>query len=261
MTKDACRICRLSCEHQSRQGDLLTRCYDVVSLNRNKGFERGIVPRVEYTVPYRVIFKASGHSGWKAGYREMGCRVVTGLKCHALNWRILPLLCLVLLSGCASVAPTEPSGSIGQVESNALGNRDSQRLLELVASFEQQTESDLAPRSRQTDLSQIAPDSDGIKTLVEPIDFQAVPEVSRQDTELEIESSYPSLWHRMVEGYALNIPAGQAGRLYKRHLSWFEKNPRHLQRVFSRAQLYLYDIVQVIEDHQLPMEIAEPDAL
>ncbi len=66
------------------------------------------------------------------------------------------------------------------------------------------------------------------------------------------------LWDRLVRGFAIPTldPNTPAGRHQAQHLAWYRQRPEHLRRVFTRARLYLHDIVQATEAAGLPLEVA-----
>lgn len=66
------------------------------------------------------------------------------------------------------------------------------------------------------------------------------------------------LWDRLVRGFAIPTldPTTPAGRHQAQHVAWYRQRPEHLRRVFTRARLYLHDIVQATEAAGLPLEVA-----
>jgi membrane-bound lytic murein transglycosylase D len=64
------------------------------------------------------------------------------------------------------------------------------------------------------------------------------------------------LWGRIRSGFAISQLGGNAARLQSIHEKWYRERPEHLERVFTRAQLYLFDIVEATEQSGLPLEIA-----
>ncbi|HWG71357.1 MAG TPA: LysM peptidoglycan-binding domain-containing protein [Steroidobacteraceae bacterium] len=64
---------------------------------------------------------------------------------------------------------------------------------------------------------------------------------------------YDDLFDRMRAGFALNEVQEPA---IDQQLSWFEHNPDYLERVFQRAQRYLYHVVTEVEARGMPMEFA-----
>lgn len=65
-----------------------------------------------------------------------------------------------------------------------------------------------------------------------------------------------NLWQRIRVGLQVPLPGGEAAQRVARHERWYLENPAHLQRTFSRARLYLFDIVEAVEKEGLPMEVA-----
>jgi membrane-bound lytic murein transglycosylase D len=64
---------------------------------------------------------------------------------------------------------------------------------------------------------------------------------------------YPDLFDRMRGGFKLR---NQNRRAIDQQLSYYANNPAYLERVFGRAELYLYHIVQEVEARGMPLEIA-----
>lgn len=69
-------------------------------------------------------------------------------------------------------------------------------------------------------------------------------------------NSPPDLWRRLRVGFAMQALGGQSERLQQQHERWYRDRPEHMQRVFTRARLYMYDIVQAVEESGLPLEVA-----
>ena len=66
-------------------------------------------------------------------------------------------------------------------------------------------------------------------------------------------SQYTDLFDRMRAGFAM--PDFEE-RAIGTQLDWYSSNPAYLERVFSRAELYLYHITQEVETRGMPSEIA-----
>ena len=64
------------------------------------------------------------------------------------------------------------------------------------------------------------------------------------------------LWERIRTGYALAPLAGSALQNMDQQLRWYQANPGHAQRVFTRGKLYLFDIVEQLDAAGVPLEIA-----
>ena len=64
---------------------------------------------------------------------------------------------------------------------------------------------------------------------------------------------YTDLFDRMRAGFALD---DFEERAIDTQLNWYAGNPAYLERVFSRAELYLYHITQEVEARGMPAEIA-----
>jgi membrane-bound lytic murein transglycosylase D len=64
---------------------------------------------------------------------------------------------------------------------------------------------------------------------------------------------YDDLFDRMRAGFVLNEVQEPA---IDQQLAWFEHNPDYLERVFQRAQRYLYHVVTEVEARGMPLEFA-----
>ena len=64
---------------------------------------------------------------------------------------------------------------------------------------------------------------------------------------------YDDLFDRMRAGFALDEVQEPAIDI---QLNWFEHNPEYLERVFQRAQRYLYHVVTEVEARGMPLEFA-----
>jgi membrane-bound lytic murein transglycosylase D len=64
---------------------------------------------------------------------------------------------------------------------------------------------------------------------------------------------YDDLFDRMRAGFAFDEVQEPA---IDTQLSWFERNPEYLERVFQRAQRYMYHIVTEAESRGMPLEFA-----
>jgi membrane-bound lytic murein transglycosylase D len=64
---------------------------------------------------------------------------------------------------------------------------------------------------------------------------------------------YDDLFDRMRAGFALDEVQEPAIDV---QLGWFEHNPEYLERVFQRAQRYLYHVVTEVESRGMPLEFA-----
>ncbi len=62
-----------------------------------------------------------------------------------------------------------------------------------------------------------------------------------------------SIWHRIRAGFRLS-PSNH--RRVRAEIRWFVKHPAYMQRVYNRADAVLYYIVEEIEKHGIPTELA-----
>jgi membrane-bound lytic murein transglycosylase D len=83
-----------------------------------------------------------------------------------------------------------------------------------------------------------------------PASSPALPPIAGSDSST---ATPASLWHRIRSGFAmpeLDSP------LVARHEAWFLNHPEYFQRMIERSRLYLYFIVEEVEQRGMPMEIA-----
>src|ERR1700684_3836337 len=64
---------------------------------------------------------------------------------------------------------------------------------------------------------------------------------------------YDDLFDRMRAGFAFDEVQEPA---IDQQLAWFQHNPDYLERVFQRAQRYLYHVVTEVEARGMPLEVA-----
>jgi len=64
------------------------------------------------------------------------------------------------------------------------------------------------------------------------------------------------LWSRLRRGMQLAEPGGAARVLTDQHERWYRSHAAHMTRTFTRARLYLFDIVEAVERQGMPLEIA-----
>lgn len=64
---------------------------------------------------------------------------------------------------------------------------------------------------------------------------------------------YQQLWDRLRAGYGIEH---QHHARIDKHLRWYQTHPKYMERVSKRAEKYLFHIVDTVEQHDLPMELA-----
>lgn len=67
------------------------------------------------------------------------------------------------------------------------------------------------------------------------------------------EQANNDLWERVIAGF--QIPEQDHPRITQQ-LKWYKRNPKHMERVCKRATPFLHDIVEVLEENNLPTELA-----
>ena len=103
----------------------------------------------------------------------------------------------------------------------------------------------------------LAPVGDGYSVLGDAT-FPAMLRVSGAPDQLSAVDEVPTppvrnIWNRIREGFVLTD--AQHPRL-TRELNWYARHPQYMQRVAERAKPYLHYIIETIERHNLPSEIA-----
>ncbi|MFL0798482.1 MAG: LysM peptidoglycan-binding domain-containing protein [Cellvibrionaceae bacterium] len=87
------------------------------------------------------------------------------------------------------------------------------------------------------------------------------PEVSERpneqlaSVELDQAAKTLSIWPRLRSGFTLDVDSIQHKRI-NNHLNWYSRNKGYMKRVSTRANRYLYHIVETLEDKDLPLELA-----
>lgn len=64
------------------------------------------------------------------------------------------------------------------------------------------------------------------------------------------------LWRRLRRGMRIPPAGGAAAARTQAHERWYRANRAHMLRTFTRARLYLHDIVEAVEREGMPTEIA-----
>ena len=111
-----------------------------------------------------------------------------------------------------------------------------------------------APRERI-----VLPPADAAQTATPPADADTSAAGGPADLAMPREwqhhngEDYDDLFDRMRAGFALNEVQEPA---IDQQLAWFEHNPDYLERVFQRAQRYLYHVVTEVEARGMPLEFA-----
>ncbi|MCG6885846.1 MAG: LysM peptidoglycan-binding domain-containing protein, partial [Proteobacteria bacterium] len=67
------------------------------------------------------------------------------------------------------------------------------------------------------------------------------------------EDAEADLWQRVRTGFELTVPDN---RRVQQELDWYARHPDYMQRVAERANPYMYYVVDVIEENNMPSELA-----
>ncbi len=114
------------------------------------------------------------------------------------------------------------------------------------AQLERQARAPVAPVTME-----IAGDDEPL-TRIARVDAQVMDVAPEPDISSEPDTP-TDLWVRLRDGFAL--PHTQNARI-EPQLNWYRNNPRYLDRVFDRADPYLYYILEQLEERDMPSEIA-----
>ena len=147
----------------------------------------------------------------------------------------------LILGGCAQFLPFEPDQDISRANVTVLGD----------APFPAY----IAEAGKQEEILETEP------YLPETISDTILAETSAATEAENATSDYvdtdifgsPDIWDRIRNRFAL--PEHQHKRI-ERELSWFKRHPEYLDRVAERARPYIHFIVEEIEKHDIPGEIA-----
>jgi len=192
------------------------------------------------------------------------------IRTQHLGNKILPSVLILLLSGCAAtqqpsalknqdidsmVAATaetiEDFSSITAARENAIDQSGELVLLEesLDSASEEGSEESLTT-IEQTLTENPAPLIEIETTAVAEDEFITTAEITIAEPETQAPAD---IWQRVRSGFQLqNIDHPRV----KNDLNWYAKHQTYLDRTFSRADPYLYHIVEQIEARGMPMELA-----
>lgn len=95
------------------------------------------------------------------------------------------------------------------------------------------------------------------KQVSEPLPIQEpafITEICQADPALANDShSYDNVWLRVKDQLTFTVPDNRRVRAQK---SWYNRHDEYMKRVTTRAKPYLFHIVEELEQHQLPLELA-----
>jgi len=101
----------------------------------------------------------------------------------------------------------------------------------------------------------------GIPTLAETSDYRVIGDASfpaywsgfEAGSNIFSTAGPDDLWQRIRDGFTLE---DIEHRRIQQQLDWYVRHPAYMQRVAERARPYLYYIVETLENHNMPSEIA-----
>lgn len=175
--------------------------------------------------------------------------------------KLICTTCLVLTLSACSLNPHQGTGV------NNTTSQDNHQSQNLTSSIE--TEHEPAAPANEIYTADDADNTSLIETLTqktEPIyleDHQEIiVETSTSDTTPDaittVETSQAeeqNLWNRIRAGYALNDQAKKHSKVAI-HERWYTKHPKYIERTFERARPFLFEIVEQLEDNNIPLEVA-----
>jgi membrane-bound lytic murein transglycosylase D len=83
----------------------------------------------------------------------------------------------------------------------------------------------------------------------------AEPLICTPDTQIAwVDAGHDDIWARVRAGFALDLDTENPR--VKAELNWFGQHQDYIDRVVNRASLYLYYVVEEIDRHNVPMELA-----
>ncbi|WP_157673095.1 transglycosylase SLT domain-containing protein [Curvibacter sp. AEP1-3] len=93
---------------------------------------------------------------------------------------------------------------------------------------------------------------------------QSVPAMVSAATTLPVASKLQhtdDMWQRLRDGFALtplseDTTQGRLARSALAHARWYSEHPALLARMFTRARLYMFDIVESLDQAHMPLELA-----
>ena len=180
--------------------------------------------------------------------------------CRVARWATAALICTFVLSGCQSVPtqlasltpPADKPASEAPARNEPAGNLKTPPPTPSVPPTPTAPVSPGAPywpKDKPTPLGQTM-----YASPANSANPAAVPTAMR--TPQPRDAVPTDLWERIRTGYALAPLAGSALQNMDQQLRWYQANPGHAQRVFTRGKLYLFDIVEQLDAAGVPLEIA-----
>jgi len=142
---------------------------------------------------------------------------------------LLPVTLSLALSGCVT---TKPAAEQAPVANSAVAPAD-EHFISLNA-YRAQSEQTIQ------DLGLTSPDVDSSGTEWRSWDTPALPQFN--------------LWDRLLQSFKLDLET--TNPRIEAQLNWYKRHPRYLERVFTRAERYMFHVVEEVEARNLPGELA-----
>ena len=95
-------------------------------------------------------------------------------------------------------------------------------------------------------------DAQGVIAVIHPQQDVDVPLEIEQEAD-EVAPAIEDVWERVRLGLSMHIPNDKRVESQRR---WYLRHPAYMQRVSNRARPFLYYIVEELEKHEMPLEIA-----
>jgi membrane-bound lytic murein transglycosylase D len=70
----------------------------------------------------------------------------------------------------------------------------------------------------------------------------------------ETGTTQSDIWDRIRSGFALDLSV--KNKRIDVQFNWYQRNPKYIERTFNRASRYMYHIVEALEQHNMPLELA-----
>lgn len=85
------------------------------------------------------------------------------------------------------------------------------------------------------------------------VDVRTAKQYLSGDPDTPAEAAHNDVWERIRDGFRLPKLDSPTTDYY---VDWYSERPKYMARMVNRASMYLYYIVEQLDEHDLPMEIA-----
>lgn len=159
---------------------------------------------------------------------------------------LLPLSLMLVLSGCVT-APEKPqdSSEAGKITTEEADTHSA--LLAQTDKKKKNTEILAELESYRTNSLQTVQDLGLTSDLIE------TPVTQWRTWQQPVLNDF-HLWDRVLKNFKLDLD--QDNPRIRAQLNWYKKHPKYLARVFTRAERYMFHVIEEIEARNLPGELA-----